>query len=53
MHVATLETGQKVVVKVQRRGPRVAIMRDLGLLELFAGKAENRPGLRSSSTSRR
>ncbi len=46
VHVATLETGQKVVVKVQRRGARVAIMRDLGLLELFASKAENRPGLR-------
>ena len=46
VHVATLESGQKVVVKVQRRGARVAIMRDLGLLELFAGKAESRPGLR-------
>jgi predicted unusual protein kinase regulating ubiquinone biosynthesis (AarF/ABC1/UbiB family) len=46
VHVATLESGQKVVVKVQRRGARVAIMRDLGLLELFASKAENRPGLR-------
>ena len=44
--MATLESGQKVVVKVQRRGARVAIMRDLGLLELFASKAENRPGLR-------
>ncbi|HEX3454520.1 MAG TPA: AarF/UbiB family protein [Gaiellaceae bacterium] len=46
VHVATLESGQKVVIKVQRRGARVAIMRDLGLLELFASKAENRPGLR-------
>jgi ubiquinone biosynthesis protein len=46
VHVATLESGQKVVVKVQRRGARDAIMRDLGLLELFAHKAESRPGLR-------
>jgi len=46
VHVATLESRQKVVVKVQRRGARVAIMRDLGLLELFASKAEGRPGLR-------
>jgi predicted unusual protein kinase regulating ubiquinone biosynthesis (AarF/ABC1/UbiB family) len=53
VHVATLESGQKVVVKVQRRGARVAIMRDLGLLELFASKAENRPACASSSTSRR
>jgi ubiquinone biosynthesis protein len=46
VHAATLESGQKVVAKVQRRGARVAIMRDLGLLELFASKAESRPGLR-------
>ena len=44
---------ERVVVKVQRRGARDEIMRDLGLLELFASKAENRPGLRGSSTSRR
>ncbi|HZR91471.1 MAG TPA: AarF/UbiB family protein [Gaiellaceae bacterium] len=46
VHAATLESGQRVVVKVQRRGARDAIMRDLGLLELFAHKAEARPGLR-------
>jgi len=46
VHKATLETGQRVVAKVQRRGARDAIMRDLGLLELFASKAEHRPGLR-------
>jgi ubiquinone biosynthesis protein len=46
VHAATLEGGERVVAKVQRRGARDAIMRDLGLLELFAHKAERRPGLR-------
>src|SRR5919197_858127 len=39
VHVATLETGERVVVKVQRPRARDEIMRDLALLELFAEKA--------------
>jgi predicted unusual protein kinase regulating ubiquinone biosynthesis (AarF/ABC1/UbiB family) len=35
-----------VVVKVQRPGAEAAIMRDLGLLELFSEKAAARPALR-------
>jgi ubiquinone biosynthesis protein len=46
VHAATLEAGDRVVVKVQRHGARDEIMRDLGLLELFAEKAEHRAGLR-------
>ena len=46
VHAATLESGDRVVVKVQRHGAADEIMRDLGLLELFAEKAENRDGLR-------
>jgi ubiquinone biosynthesis protein len=46
VHAATLEGGDRVVVKVQRRGAEEEIMRDLGLLELFAEKAEHREGLR-------
>jgi predicted unusual protein kinase regulating ubiquinone biosynthesis (AarF/ABC1/UbiB family) len=46
VHVATLEGGERVVVKVQRHGAEDEIMRDLGLLELFAEKAEHRDGLR-------
>jgi ubiquinone biosynthesis protein len=46
VHVATLEGGERVVVKVQRHGAEEEIMRDLGLLELFAEKAEHRDGLR-------
>jgi predicted unusual protein kinase regulating ubiquinone biosynthesis (AarF/ABC1/UbiB family) len=46
VHAATLENGDHVVVKVQRLGAEEEIMRDLGLLELFAEKAENRAGLR-------
>ncbi len=45
VHKATLETGEQVVVKVQRPGAKDEIMRDLGLLELFAARAERRPGL--------
>jgi ubiquinone biosynthesis protein len=33
-------------VKVQRPGARMDIMKDLGLLELFAQKTQGRPGLR-------
>ncbi len=46
VHAATLENGDRVVVKVQRQGAEEEIMRDLGLLELFAEKAEHRDGLR-------
>jgi len=46
VHKATLADGSKVVVKVQRPGARNDIMRDLGLLQLFAEKSERRPGLR-------
>src|SRR5207245_10185253 len=43
VHRATLETGDRVVVKVQRPTARQDIMRDLGLLELFAEKTRDRP----------
>ena len=46
VHRARLEDGDRVVVKVQRPTAREEIMRDLGLLELFAEKAANRPALR-------
>ena len=46
VHRAMLETGEPVVVKVQRPGARDEIMRDLGLLELFADKAERRHAMR-------
>jgi predicted unusual protein kinase regulating ubiquinone biosynthesis (AarF/ABC1/UbiB family) len=48
VHRATLETGERVVVKVQRPNARDEIMRDLGLLELFAEKALQREGLRNT-----
>jgi ubiquinone biosynthesis protein len=48
VHRATLESGDRVVVKVQRPNARDEIMRDLGLLELFAQKALKRPGLRGA-----
>ncbi len=48
VHAATLETGERVVVKVQRPNAREDIMRDLGLLELFAEKAQKRQGLRET-----
>ena len=47
VHRATLTGGERVVVKVQRPAARTQIMRDLGLLRLFADKAARRPGLRS------
>src|SRR5665213_1153145 len=47
VHRATLETGEGVVVKVQR--PQATeVLSDLGLLELFAEKAMKRPGLRNA-----
>jgi ubiquinone biosynthesis protein len=46
VHKATLAGGAKVIVKVQRPGAKNDIMRDLGLLQLFAEKSKRRPGLR-------
>ena len=46
VHRATLEDGERVVVKVQRPGAREEILRDLGLLQLFAAKAAQREALR-------
>ncbi len=43
VHRATLEDGDRVVVKVQRPTARTEIMEDLALLELFAEKTEHRP----------
>src|SRR5712691_2615170 len=48
VHRATLESGERVVVKVQRPRAQEEIMRDLGLLELFAEKAFQREGLRGT-----
>jgi ubiquinone biosynthesis protein len=46
VHRATLADGSRVVAKVQRPGARTDIMKDLGLLELFAQKTQGRTGLR-------
>src|SRR5206468_640014 len=46
VHRATLAGGARVVVKVQRPTAREAIMRDLGLLELFAERTANRPAFK-------
>jgi predicted unusual protein kinase regulating ubiquinone biosynthesis (AarF/ABC1/UbiB family)/nucleotide-binding universal stress UspA family protein len=43
VHRATLEGGDRVVVKVQRPTARAEIMEDLALLELFAARSKNRP----------
>ena len=48
VHTATLETGERVVVKVQRPNAEQDILRDLGLLELLAEKAQQREGLRGT-----
>jgi predicted unusual protein kinase regulating ubiquinone biosynthesis (AarF/ABC1/UbiB family)/nucleotide-binding universal stress UspA family protein len=48
VHRATLESGERVVVKVQRPNAREDIMRDLGLLELLAEKAQEREGFRET-----
>jgi ubiquinone biosynthesis protein len=47
VHRATLETGDAVVVKVQRPQAN-EVLSDLRLLELFAEKAVKRPGLRDA-----
>src|ERR671926_195900 len=46
VHRATLESGDRVVVKVQRPDAGDKILRDLGLLELFAEKTEAREEMR-------
>jgi ubiquinone biosynthesis protein len=46
VHRATLESGERVVVKVQRPNAEQDILQDLGLLEMFAQKAAERPALR-------
>ncbi|MBX3301429.1 MAG: universal stress protein [Nitrospira sp.] len=45
VHRATLETGDRVVVKVQRPTARAEIEQDLALLEVFAQKIGKRPAL--------
>jgi ubiquinone biosynthesis protein len=45
VHRATLATGERVVAKVQRPNAREEIEQDLALLELFAEKVGDRPGL--------
>jgi ubiquinone biosynthesis protein len=46
VHRATLESGDRVVVKVQRPNAEEEILRDLALLDVFAGQAMSRSGLR-------
>ncbi len=46
VHRATLATGEKVVVKVQRPGARQQILQDLALLRLFVERVGTRPGVR-------
>jgi len=46
VHRAMLETGERVVVKIQRPTARRDILQDLGLLERFAEKTKNRPAFR-------
>jgi len=46
VHRARLEGGHRVVIKVQRPDAAESIERDLGLLTLFAEKAEGRDALR-------
>ena len=45
VHRATLESGARVVVKVQRPTAEQDIMQDLGLMEMLAARAGERPGL--------
>jgi ubiquinone biosynthesis protein len=46
VHRAKLESGDRVVVKVQRPTAEQDILQDLGLLEMFAQKAADRPAFR-------
>ncbi len=43
VHEATLEGGDRVVIKVQRPTARTEIMEDLALLEMFAERTKHRP----------
>ena len=45
VHRATLESGDRVVIKVQRPTARAEIEQDLALLEVFAEKVGKRPAL--------
>ena len=47
VHRAVLASGTKAVIKVQRPDARELIEQDLALLEVFAAKAGDRPGLRA------
>ena len=47
VHRATLASGDKVVVKVQRPDAKEQIEQDLALLEVFAEKVGDRPSLRA------
>ena len=47
VHFATLESGERVVVKIQRPTAEQDIALDLGLLERLAAKLAARPGSRS------
>jgi ubiquinone biosynthesis protein len=46
VHRASLATGEKVVIKVQRPDARELIEQDLALLEVFSEKAAKRPSLK-------
>jgi predicted unusual protein kinase regulating ubiquinone biosynthesis (AarF/ABC1/UbiB family)/nucleotide-binding universal stress UspA family protein len=46
VHRAVMADGTKVVIKVQRPDARELIEQDLALLEVFADKAGDRPGLK-------
>jgi ubiquinone biosynthesis protein len=46
VHKATMTGGDRVVVKVQRPTARTDILQDLGLLELFAEKTQERSAFR-------
>ncbi|HZB02233.1 MAG TPA: AarF/UbiB family protein [Actinomycetota bacterium] len=46
VHRATLATGDRVVIKIQRPDARGLIEQDLALLEVFAEKAAKRPHLK-------
>jgi predicted unusual protein kinase regulating ubiquinone biosynthesis (AarF/ABC1/UbiB family)/nucleotide-binding universal stress UspA family protein len=46
VHRAVMANGAKVVIKVQRPDARELIEQDLALLEVFAEKAGDRPGLK-------
>ncbi|HEX2069337.1 MAG TPA: AarF/UbiB family protein [Actinomycetota bacterium] len=47
VHRATMADGQRVVIKVQRPNARQDILRDLGLLKMFAEKTAERQAFRS------